>query len=214
MRSVQSIRKIGKCFSSFIVFKSKCAPYLRPLAFMRLDVTPLACARQRAKKLKFLFSVADLNSLFDASFTQDNCLEKLRIVQLGRRVLSALSCERTHRSHIYRSLVLPMSSVKPEKPELHCYTLVNQFAMKPVYEGSVLPQYLSDASLLTPVFREMKFIGQFIKKTVERFNKRVIVSYIIFTVKYYKTLDFYSIEIYVPKTSRRFTCILYLQNFS
>lgn len=90
-------------------------------------------------------------------------------------------------------------SLISKNPEKHRYDLINDF--RPPTEQYSEVNDLSKATMLTPTLRAVKVVYRAIKK--------IESGYVIFTVKRYNELDFYSISIYIPQTCRNFVCYLY-----
>ncbi|KAL4476821.1 hypothetical protein ABPG72_010658 [Tetrahymena utriculariae] len=188
-----NIKDLGKTIVQTVVFSTNPMFTTHRSVFICLH---LFSKKMRNSYSKLVFTIEDIQHLISKEFTSEICLDKEKIINMVYLLCEKLVYFNTKQ---FPNFKLPLSNLNKNTKKSK-YDLLNSF--DPTPEPLALTKsILTNKTFLTPVLRSQKVIFIGIKK--------ILNQYTLITVRRFDILDYYCIEIYIPKSGRKWFTNMY-----
>ncbi|EAS05978.2 hypothetical protein TTHERM_00780670 (macronuclear) [Tetrahymena thermophila SB210] len=188
-----NIKDLGKTIVQTVVYSTNPMFTSHRSVFICLH---LFSKKMRNSYSKLVFTIEDIQHLISKEFTSEICLDKEKIINMVYLLCEKLVYFNTKQ---FPNFKLPLSNLNKNTKKSK-YDLLNSF--DPTPEPLALTKsILTNKTFLTPVLRSQKVIFIGIKK--------ILNQYTIITVRRFDILDYYCIEIYIPKSGRKWFTNMY-----
>lgn len=187
------IKFLGDCYLTITTYRIADVTKIDSIICLRFEITPF---NSKTKFYKFLINSKDLEYYYNIIHTEDEQQKHLKIIDI---IIKKMYLKR---QKIYSAIELPIRHHASLADSSQSYALRNSF--KQTLNTSSNRTAKTFGRFLEPKIRDSRVIVQKLK--------RVCGQYLLFTIQKHNILDYWAINIYNPKSCRRFVVSLYFSD--
>lgn len=186
---------LGKCYVKLVVYRKKVlimtdkiTPDMNVYHFS-FEINP---EKSKTKQYRLLLNSYDLKANLNIKIESDS---SFYFMKLSRNVLEKFIIWRRSTAHV---LALPISRTvqeRPDSPSLHVF--YNTFSVNTFETKLKISNYLEPKN----------YTPKIVYQGARKFNK----NFYMITIEYVHRFDYWNIQVYNPKTSRNFICVIFFE---